>query len=68
VASHAWAEAHVDELGWVSFDASNAICATDAYVRLAVALDYEGASPVQGVRRGGGLEEMTVRVQVLQDE
>jgi transglutaminase-like putative cysteine protease len=68
VASHAWAEAYVDELGWVSFDASNAICATDAYVRLAVALDYEGASPVQGIRRGGGLEEMTVRVQVLQDE
>ena len=68
VASHAWAEAYVDELGWVSFDASNAVCATDAYVRLAVALDYEGASPVRGIRRGGGLEEMTVHVQVLQDE
>ncbi len=68
VASHAWAEAYVEELGWISFDASNALCATDAYVRLAVALDYEGASPIQGIRRGGGLEEMTVHVQVLQDE
>jgi transglutaminase-like putative cysteine protease len=68
LASHAWAEAYVDDLGWVSFDASNAICATDAYVRLAVALDYEGACPVRGIRRGGGVEEMTVHVQVLQDE
>lgn len=64
VASHAWAEAYVDSLGWVSFDPSNGICATDAYVRLAVALDYEGASPVRGIRRGGGIEEMTVRVKV----
>lgn len=68
VASHAWAEAYVEELGWISFDPSNAICATDAYVRLAVALDYEGASPIRGIRRGGGIEEMTVHVRVLQDE
>lgn len=67
VASHAWAEAYVDDLGWVAFDAANGVCATDAYVRLAVALDYEGASPIRGVRRGGGTEEMSVQVQVLQD-
>lgn len=67
VASHAWAEAYVEDLGWVSFDAANGVCATDAYVRLAVAMDYEGACPVRGIRRGGGLEEMTVRVQVLNE-
>jgi transglutaminase-like putative cysteine protease len=65
VATHAWAEAFVDDLGWVSFDAANNLCATDAYVRLAVALDYEGACPIRGLRRGGGIEEMAVRVQVL---
>lgn len=45
LASHAWAEAYVDELGWVSFDPVNSKSATDAYVRLSVAFDYAGASP-----------------------
>lgn len=65
--SHAWAEAFVDDLGWVSFDPTNSRCATDAYVRLAIAHDYAGAAPIRGIRSGGGLEEMTVRVQVAQD-
>lgn len=64
LASHAWAEAYVDELGWVSFDPTNSQSATDAYVRLAVAFDYAGASPIRGVRKGGGTEEMSVRVEV----
>ena len=68
VASHAWAEASVDGLGWVSFDPSNGVSATDHYVRLAVAFDYAGACPVRGVRKGGGLEEMTVRVHVTDDQ
>ena len=64
LASHAWAELLVDGLGWVSFDPANRQSATDAYVRLAVGLDYASACPVRGVRRGGGIEEMDVRVQV----
>lgn len=68
VASHAWAEAFIDEkVGWVSFDCANTRSATDAYVRLAVAFDYAGAAPIRGVRKGGGIEEMSVRVQVLHD-
>ncbi len=66
IASHAWAEAYVEDLGWISFDPSNSQCATDAYVRLAVAFDYAGASPIRGVRKGGGIEEMSVIVNVLQ--
>ena len=54
----------MDDLGWVSFDPTNSRCATDAYVRLAVAFDYAGAAPIRGVRRGGGIEEMSVHVQV----
>ncbi len=68
VASHAWAEAFVAGLGWVSFDTSNGISATDRYVRLAVAFDYAGACPVRGVRKGGGIEEMIVRVHVTEDQ
>lgn len=61
-ASHAWAEALVDYLGWVGFDPTNRACATEAYIRTAVGLDYGEASPVRGVRSGGGTETMTVRV------
>jgi transglutaminase-like putative cysteine protease len=61
-ASHAWAEAFVDDLGWVGFDPTNGTCATEAHIRTAIGLDYAEASPVRGVRSGGGTEIMTVRV------
>lgn len=61
-AAHAWAEAHVDRLGWVGFDPCAALCPTDAYVRVATALDYLGAAPVRGSRQGGGTETLTVEV------
>ncbi len=64
-ASHAWAEAWVSDLGWVGFDPANNVRPTEAYVRVAVGLDYFDASPVRGVRRAGPVnEEMTVTVQV----
>jgi transglutaminase-like putative cysteine protease len=65
-AGHAWAEAFVPELGWVAFDAANGICATDAHVRVAIGLDYLGASPLRGTRYGGGRETLTVRLQIQQ--
>jgi len=65
-AGHAWAEAHVPELGWIAFDAANGMCATDAHVRVAVGLDYLGASPLRGTRYGGGTEHLTVHLQVQQ--
>jgi transglutaminase-like putative cysteine protease len=65
-AGHAWAEAYVPGLGWVAFDATNGICATDAHVRVAVGLDYLGAAPVRGTRYGGGGETLAVNVHVDQ--
>ena len=63
-AGHAWAEAFVPDLGWVAFDPSNGICATEAHVRVAVALDYLGAAPVRGSRAGGGRETLEVGLRV----
>ena len=60
--SHAWAEAYVQDLGWVSFDPSNRTCATEAYIRTATGLDYAEAGPIRGVRSGGGRETMTFSV------
>jgi len=63
-AGHAWAEAFVPDLGWIGFDAANAICSTDAHARVAIGLDYLGAAPVRGTRYGGGNETLTVAVKV----
>jgi transglutaminase-like putative cysteine protease len=61
-AAHAWAEALIPDLGWVAFDPTNGLCATDAYLRVAVGLDYRDAAPVRGARRGGGVETLAVTV------
>jgi transglutaminase-like putative cysteine protease len=63
-AGHAWAEAKVPSLGWVGFDPANGISTTDAHVRVAVGLDYLGAAPIRGSRRGGGGERLDVRLRV----
>jgi transglutaminase-like putative cysteine protease len=61
-AGHAWAEALIDDLGWVGFDPANGISPTDAHIRVAVGLDYVGAAPVRGTRYGGSGEDLSVKV------
>lgn len=65
-AMHAWAEAHVEGLGWVGFDISNGISPDARYVRVATGLDYGDASPVSGLRVGGDGELLDVRIDVAQ--
>jgi transglutaminase-like putative cysteine protease len=65
-AGHAWAEAYVTDLGWVAFDPTNGISATDQHLRVAIGLDYLSAAPVRGTRTGGSGEHLAVRVHVDQ--
>lgn len=65
-AMHAWAEAHVEGLGWVGFDVPNRICPDMRYVRVATGLDYRTAAPVTGTRNGGGDETLDVTIDVAQ--
>ena len=65
-ASHAWAEVHVDGLGWVGFDVSNGVCPDERYVRLAIGRDAQDAAPISGLRAGAGDESMIVSLQVQQ--
>ena len=65
-ASHAWAEVHVEPLGWIGFDISNAISPDTRYVRVATGLDYRDAAPVSGLRFGGAGEAMSIDIQVQQ--
>ncbi|MBD3835157.1 transglutaminase family protein [Brevundimonas sp.] len=63
-AAHAWAEAWIEDLGWVGFDPANGICPTDNYVRVAIGLDALGATPIRGTSYGGGVESLTVALHV----
>ncbi|SCK23007.1 transglutaminase family protein [Vogesella sp. LIG4] len=65
VASHAWAEVHADGR-WQGFDISNRMLPDRHHLKLAVGLDYTDASPVRGVRRGGGSEALQARAQVTE--
>ncbi|SFR32461.1 transglutaminase family protein [Litoreibacter janthinus] len=65
-ASHAWAEAHLDDLGWVGFDVSNGIAPDEKYIRIAIGTDAHAAAPISGLRMGSGNEAMIVSLQVQQ--
>lgn len=67
MASHAWAEALIEDEGapgWATFDVANRIQAGEAHVRLAHGLDYLDACPVRGMRKGGRGEALDVMVHV----
>ena len=63
-AGHAWAEAHVDALGWVGFDVSNRMCPDERYVRVATGLDAREAAPVAGLSFGAAGESLEVAIQI----
>jgi transglutaminase-like putative cysteine protease len=65
-ASHAWAEAHVDNLGWVAFDVANCISPDERYVRLATGCDYRDAMPISGILLGQAEERLAVKIVVEQ--
>lgn len=67
-ATHAWAEAHVDGLGWVGFDVSNGISPDPRYVRVATGRDYRDAAPITGISFGAATEDLHVDVAVEQQQ
>jgi transglutaminase-like putative cysteine protease len=67
-AGHAWAEAHMDGLGWLGFDPANGVCVTDRYARVAIGQDYLDAAPIRGARIGGDDEQLMVAVEVRQGQ
>jgi len=63
-AAHAWAEAWVEDLGWVGFDPANGVCPHERYVRIAAGLDSLGAAPIRGTSYGGGPGSLSVKLSV----
>ncbi|WP_374524916.1 transglutaminase domain-containing protein [Sphingopyxis sp.] len=65
-ATHAWAEAYFDHIGWIGFDVSNGHSPDQRYIRVATGLDYRDAAPVRGMRYGAAQENLVVQLQVQQ--
>jgi transglutaminase-like putative cysteine protease len=63
---HAWAEAHVAGLGWIGFDVAIGLSPGASHVRLASGFDYGDVTPIRGARKGGGLETMSLSLDVRQ--
>lgn len=64
LASHAWAEVLLNN-AWYCFDVSNQLFSPSRHVQLAIGRDYMDATPVRGIRQGGGVESMDALVQVM---
>ncbi|AKQ41739.1 hypothetical protein CP97_06455 [Aurantiacibacter atlanticus] len=65
-ATHAWAEAYVQGLGWVGFDISNGISPDPRYVRVATGRDYSDAAPVTAISFGAQTADLDVNLAVEQ--
>lgn len=65
-AGHAWAEAYVEELGWIGFDISNGISPDEKYVRVATGFDYSDAAPITSMSFGAKDKNMHVDLKVQQ--
>lgn len=63
VASHAWAEVWTGDAWW-GLDVTNGCEIDQRHLQLATGMDYLDASPVRGVRRGGGEEWLEARALV----
>lgn len=63
-ASHAWAELHIPDLGWVGFDPANACSPDERYIRVGSGMDALDAAPIRGITLGGGDESMDIQVSV----
>jgi transglutaminase-like putative cysteine protease len=68
-ASHAWVEALLPGLGWVGFDPTNNLIASERHIRVALGRDYADVPPTRGVFKGRADTELSVAVRVsLLDE
>src|SRR5690606_14157850 len=67
-ATHAWAEAWVQGLGWVGFDVSNGISPDPRYVRVATGRDYRDSAPVTGITFGAVARSMSEHPEVEQQQ
>jgi transglutaminase-like putative cysteine protease len=64
-ASHAWFAVYHPGLGWFDFDPTNNHCPDDRHITVAWGRDYGDVTPLKGVVYGGGQQQATVSVEVI---
>ncbi|MDB5649857.1 MAG: transglutaminase family protein [Hyphomicrobiales bacterium] len=64
-ASHAWVSLWCGpSFGWIDFDPTNAVIASNDHIVIARGRDYADVSPIDGVIRGSGKQKLSVSVDV----
>lgn len=63
-ATHAWVEAWLPGPGWVGFDPTNNLLASERHIRTAIGRDYADVPPTRGVYKGEASTKLTVSVAV----
>ncbi len=66
--THAWAEAHIANFGWIAVDPSNGISPTDHYVRISCGMDADDATPIKGHVMGGSQISLSADVSILDSQ
>ncbi|MEO0730579.1 MAG: transglutaminase family protein, partial [Pseudomonadota bacterium] len=67
VETHAWAEAFCRDVGWIGFDASNAVSPTERYIRLGCGHDATAATPIRGTLTGDAIGSLSAKVSITPD-
>lgn len=67
-ATHAWVEVLLPELGWIGFDPTNNMLASERHIKVAIGRDYADVPPTRGVFKGQADTELGVAVQVSQSQ
>jgi transglutaminase-like putative cysteine protease len=64
-ATHAWVDLWCGpDLGWVGLDPTNGLAVENEHVVLAIGRDYADVSPIDGIIRGVGTQQLRVAVDV----
>ena len=61
-AHHAWAEVHVEPIGWIGFDSALGYCPRGEHLRIAQELDHFGAAPRRGSSFGFAREQAETKL------
>lgn len=62
--SHAWAEVHLDEMGWFGIDLISGTGPGESHVRVASGLDYGEVAPAKGSRQGAAEATLDVSLKI----
>jgi transglutaminase-like putative cysteine protease len=67
-ATHAWVEAWLPGAGWLGFDPTNNLLASERHIRTAIGRDYADVPPTRGVYKGEASTVLKVSVVVSPSE